>query len=184
MDLSALGIGILTLAALGVLVAATIVARAYLKYRGRRVIVCPDNHAPAAVDVNATRAAVSALGGGGHLRLSDCSRWPEKKSCGQECLAQIEAAPEECLVRTRVTRWYEGKACVFCGRVFAAIPWEHHRPALLDAKSDLVEWQSVRAENLAAVMETHRPVCWDCLITETVRRGRPDLITYRPGRSS
>ena len=184
MDLSALAIGILVLAALGLVIAATLMTRAYLKFRGQRVIVCPDNESPAAVDVDAARAAMSALGGGHHLRLSDCSRWPEKRSCGQECLAQIEAAPEECLVRTRVARWYEEKACVFCGRIFQAIPWEHHRPALLDANDKLVEWQSVRAEDLADILATHRPVCWDCLITETVRRRRPDLITYRPGNPS
>jgi hypothetical protein len=25
-----------------------------------------------------------------HLRLSECSRWPERQGCGQECLSQIE----------------------------------------------------------------------------------------------
>jgi len=98
--------------------AAALALRAWLKYRGDRVIVCPENHRPAGVALDARHAAAVALWNGGELRLSSCSRWPEKSGCGQECLSQIEASPEGCLVRHILTGWYQGKVCAWCGR-----PW-------------------------------------------------------------
>ena len=47
------------------------------------------------------------------LHLKECSRWPERQDCWQDCLQQIKADPENCLVWTIVARWYEGKSCVF-----------------------------------------------------------------------
>lgn len=165
-------------------VAAPVFTVAFLKLRGRRVITCPDNKELAAVEVNAARAAAGVLLGQKTLRLSECSRWPEKQACGQECLAEIESSPAECLVRTKVTRWYKGKACVFCGKLFGEIPWTAHRPALLDPQGELVEWKGLRVETLPEILATHRPVCWDCLVVEAVRRKHPELITYRPGKTN
>src|ERR1044071_7851601 len=82
------------------------------RYRGDRAIVCPENVRPAGVSVDAGRAALTALGGSPQLRLSSCSRWPERAGCGQECLAQIHSSPEDCLVRNIVSRWFAGKKCV------------------------------------------------------------------------
>src|SRR5262245_56288294 len=82
--------------------------RAYVKYRGLRLITCPEIHQPAAVSVNALFAAYTAATLAPLLELKQCSRWPEKRGCGQECLGQIERSPEDCLVRTIVTRWYAG----------------------------------------------------------------------------
>jgi len=96
-------------------------ASAWLKYRGRRVITCPENHRPAGVVVNAGHAAATALGKAPELRLSSCSRWPERAGCGQECLAQVAASPEDCLVRNILTRWYAGKVCASCGRPMGEI---------------------------------------------------------------
>jgi hypothetical protein len=79
-------------------------AKAWWKYRGRRVVTCPENQRPAGVVVNACHAAVTALGKSPELRLSSCSRWPERAGCGQQCLSQIEASPGECLVRNILTK--------------------------------------------------------------------------------
>ena len=72
--------------------------RAYLKWRGERIITCPENQRPAGVLVNTRHVLLMTLEGKSDLRLKSCSRWPERKDCGQECLRQIEAAPEDCLV--------------------------------------------------------------------------------------
>ena len=58
-------------------------ANAWWKYRGRRVITCPENQRPAGVVVDARHAAATALGKAPELRLSSCSRWPERAGCGQ-----------------------------------------------------------------------------------------------------
>jgi hypothetical protein len=157
-----------------------IAARAYFKLRGKRLITCPENEKPAAVNVDAKHAGVEALTGIPHLRLSECSRWPERRNCGQECLKQIELAPESCLVRTIVTKWYEGKNCAICGRPIHDIDWMGHKPALLDPQQKTVHWDAVAAERLPEYFATYAPVCWDCHVAETLRHQHPELITDRP----
>ena len=74
-------------------------ASVWLRFRGTRVITCPENTRPAGVHVDERHAAASPRRGTPTLRLSACSRWPERQGCGQACLAQIEAWPEGCLAR-------------------------------------------------------------------------------------
>ncbi len=58
----------------------------YRTYRDARAVNCPETHARAAVRFNAWRAAWSSLEGPPKLQLSDCTRWPERSDCGQECI--------------------------------------------------------------------------------------------------
>ena len=88
---------ILVLMAGAMVYGAAKVFQTYLNYRGRRVITCPETHAPAAVHVNAAKAARVAMTGKQYIRLDQCSRWPERQNCGQECLSQVHADPESCL---------------------------------------------------------------------------------------
>jgi hypothetical protein len=155
---------------------------AFLAIRGTRVVVCPENREMVAVEVDAARAVRSALGGQRELRLADCTRWPEKAGCGQECLAQIEAAPEACLLRHILTEWYGDKACALCGRRFGEIHWHDHKPALLGPGDSLVEWSAFPPERVLETLATHRPVCWDCRVAESFRREHPELVTERPSR--
>ena len=154
--------------------------RAYLKMRGKRLVVCPETRKYVAVELNAPRAAEKAFFGSPYFRLSDCTRWPERQDCGQECLRQIELAPEECLVKTFVSRWYEGKKCVYCGKPIPAVDWVGHKPALMNEEKKTVYWDSVPPESLPEVFSKCLPVCWDCHITETFRHEHPDMVVDRP----
>lgn len=152
----------------------------YLKMRGTRVVACPENEQPAAVIVAARLAALTAASGREQLRLSSCSRWPEKAGCGQECLKQIEAQPMDCLVRTQVDRWYADKTCAICGKALAEVEWAAHAPALRAPDGHTLEWRDVRPEAMFEVMASHEGVCWDCHVAETFRRQRPDLVLDNP----
>jgi hypothetical protein len=153
---------------------------AFRKYRGKRVVECPETQAPAGVEVDAGHAALTAVLGKPDLRLKECSRWPERQNCGQDCLAQIALAPEDCLVRTMLAKWYVGKSCVFCARDCSEIDWMEHRPTLLGPDGRTVEWQDVASEDLPGVLETHKAVCWNCHVAETFRRQHPDLVIDNP----
>jgi len=155
---------------------------ALLTYRGTRVVTCPENGSVAAVEVDARHAAATAFRRQPELRLAACSRWPEKAGCGQDCLRQIEAAPEDCLVRTMLTRWYAGKTCSYCGKPFGLVHWHDHKPALLALDGRTVEWSQVPPEQVPEALDHDRPVCWNCHIVETFRREHPDLVVDRPGR--
>jgi hypothetical protein len=157
--------------------------RAWADYRGPQVIVCPENHQPAGVNVDLRHAGkTSFFGAEPDLRLSSCSRWPEKAGCGQECLSQLEAAPGECSVRSMLEQWYRDKPCVFCRKTFGEIRWHDHKPSLVDAEGSFVEWGEIPAEKLPEMLNTHFPVCWNCDTIERFRRDNPDLVTDISGR--
>lgn len=154
--------------------------KAYLKWRGTRLIVCPEARKPAAVEVDAGYTALLAPITARGLRLRNCSRWPEWKDCGQDCLHEIEAAPEDCLVRTILTQWYEGKKCALCAKTFGEIKWLDRKPALIIPGKPSREWSEIPPEEIWNVLDTAMAVCWDCHIAETFRRRYPELVVDRP----
>jgi hypothetical protein len=158
--------------------------RACSKYRGTRAVACPETWKPAIVEVDALHASLTSIVGRPDIRLENCSRWPLKNQCGQECLANLDVAPGECLVSGVLMRWYRGKNCVYCGKPAEELHWMDHKPALLSPEGELVEWSGVPLENLSIVLKTHLPVCWDCYIAQSFRRDHPDLVVYRPWRYS
>lgn len=153
--------------------------RAYFEYRGKRLITCPETHKTEAVEVSARDAAVGAFLTEPTVRLRECSRWPERQDCGQECLQQIEIDPANCLVWNIVSHWYEGKSCAFCRKPIAPLHHLDHAPALLGPDHKTVEWKELQPQQLPEIMETHRPVCWNCHIAETFRRTHPELVVNR-----
>jgi hypothetical protein len=65
------------------------VVPAYRTYARRSVVICPETGVATGVKVDAARVARSAWLGPLDLRLKSCTRWPERSSCGQECLSQL-----------------------------------------------------------------------------------------------
>jgi hypothetical protein len=152
---------------------------AFIKFRGKRVITCPETREPAAVEVNTGHAALTALLGDPDLKLKSCSRWPEREDCGQECLLQVRLSPEDCLVRTMLDDWYRGRTCVLCRLKFGDIHWSDHKPAMLSPAGSIVEWRDVSPELLPRVFETHLPVCWSCAVTRLLLQSHPEIAVDR-----
>lgn len=167
--------------AVGIAVYAGIALRAWVRFRGTRVVVCPENHHTAAVEVDPSQAAVSALMGSPDLSLRTCSRWPEKEDCGQECLAQIEAAPDETRVTSVFERWSAERACAMCGQPMV-IQRHGHQSAVMDlTRPDhpTLEWATIDPTELPERLKTLAPVCWNCHVAESFRRLHPDLVVDR-----
>ena len=154
-------------------------ARRYTKYRGVRVITCPENRKAAGVVIDAWHAAATMIHSAPELRLQFCTRWPERADCGQECIGQIEAAPEDCLLRNILARWYLGKNCALCNEPFGEVHWADHKPALMNPEGITIEWPHVAAEEVFGILHTHRPVCWRCHITRTFFKEHPELVLDR-----
>jgi hypothetical protein len=171
---------IVATAALCVLYLLIIAARAYQRFHGAMVVTCPETHQPAAVAVDATHAALTAMVEATELRLTQCSRWPERQQCGQECLREIELAPENCLVRTILRQWYEGKSCVLCSKPIAPIHSWDHKPGLIAVDGTVTDCTAVPAEHLQEALTTYRAVCWSCEVTEEFRRRNPGLVIEKP----
>lgn len=152
----------------------------FSKFSGSRAVTCPDNGKRVFVEVDAMHATLTNALSHPDIRLQNCSRWPLNKDCGQECLVNLDVAPEDCLVSGVLMRWYNGKICVYCRKKFQEINWTDHKPALRTPKGTLIEWGEVTVEDVPMVLETHFPVCWDCYIAQSFRRDHPDLVVYRP----
>ncbi len=163
----------------GIYLALRALGSSYLKFRGTRVITCPETKEPAAVKLDALRATAMEALGAPELRLRECTRWPERRNCGQECLQEIEKAPQDCLVLNILSRWYQGKTCVYCGKPLGEIHWAEHKPALRSPEGITVEWYEVSPEKVPAVLASHQPICWDCHIAQTFRKQFPDRVVDR-----
>jgi hypothetical protein len=157
----------------------TLALRAYLRYRGERLVTCPETHKPAAVRVDVAKVASTLLIGKQEIRLDHCSRWPEKRNCGQECLSQVNADPQHCLVWNIVAEWYKGKSCAYCQKPFGEIHWHERHPAVLSPERIAKQWNEIPAEQLPGVFATHLPVCWNCYIAETFRRQNGEKVLDR-----
>ena len=154
---------IVTVAAIGVYLLYRLYssAKTYFQFRGKRLVKCPETHKTVAVELDAKGAAREAFAHKPRLQLSECTRWPERKDCGQECLAEIAMSPSDCLVRNIVIDWFEDKKCVYCGKSIAEIKewWVDHKPALLTPEREIVVWNEFAAEQLPELFEKCEPVC-------------------------
>jgi len=155
------------------------VVRLWWKYRGARVITCPENQRPAGIFVDAGHAAAKPFATTPPLRLSACSRWPERAACGQQCLSQVAAAPEDCLVRHILVEWYAGKQCVSCGTPFGEIPLAGAKPAVFCADNKSVEWSEIPADRLPETLAAASPICFACHMGNTLVRTHPELAVDR-----
>ena len=154
--------------------------RTYFNFRGKRLVTCPETHKTTAVNVSASEVALGTFFNEPTLRLNQCSRWPERQDCGQECLQEIEADAENCLVWRIVAKWYEGKTCVFCHKPIGQLSHMDHAPALLGPDFKTAEWREISPEELPEVFAKYQPVCWNCHVAESFRRLHPELIVERP----
>jgi hypothetical protein len=154
--------------------------RAYSRYRGIKIVTCPETGRPAVVEIDALHASMTSTVGSPDIRLENCWRWPLKEQCGQECLTDLDVAPGQCLVSGVLMRWYRGKHCVYCGKPFEELHWADHKPALQSPEGALVRWNGVSVENLSMVLETHLAVCWNCYIAQSFRLNHPEMVVYRP----
>ena len=157
--------------------------RSFSKYRGSRIVTCPETKKPAIVEVDSLHASLTSTVGLPDIRLEECSRWPIKEQCGQECLTDLDVTPKRCLVSGVLMRWYHDKKCVYCGEGFSELHWVDHRPALLSPDGKLAGWNEVNLDKLRNVLETYSPVCWDCYVAQKFRLDHPDLVVFRPWRN-
>jgi hypothetical protein len=146
----------------------------FLKYRGLRVVTCPETDDGAAVTLDAVYAALT-----GDLAVSNCSRWPERAGCAESCLCEIADSPEDCLLRSIVRAWYEGKSCAACGRAIATA-WHDAPPAILHSDGTTREWKDVPPAQLPAALRTGWPLCWQCNNVMELERLHPGSVTRRP----
>jgi hypothetical protein len=146
----------------------------YYKNRGRQSVTCPDSGEAVDVEVDHKYAFWTALRGQEHSRLLSCARWPDKGSCGQECLEQIDPSPEN--IERLLSKWYEGKTCAICTRALSPSDWRRSRLALLNDEQKLFELRDMYLDELQQTLQQMRPLCWNCHQEERTRQAIPQRV--------
>jgi hypothetical protein len=151
----------------------------YEQYAGSRVVICPENKRQVAVSIDALHAAVTGLSKTPEIRLSDCTRWPERRKCGQECLPQaLETSPYELgevQVRTKKIYHLPILLAAFAGYILGAV-WHSHwlfRERWVTALGldgaqvkDLVAWYSPHLLSTAVCLLFAYGVAWLLAVRE------------------
>jgi len=73
-------------AAAVLIVIAPVVGGAYLRYRRRQVVACPETGTAATIEVDALHAARTAFPGPPDVRVTFCSHWPTLEGCDEACV--------------------------------------------------------------------------------------------------
>ena len=159
--------------------------RAYFTYKGKRLITCPETHQPEAVDVAAGEAAVGAFLAEPTIHLKECSRWPERQNCGQECLSQIEIGPANCLVWNIVSHWYEERNCALCHKPIGRLHHLDHAPA---SDSTMRGWNGityrVTGKPRAMQIDLQEPLQIDSVLQDGRKVGSAAMATRTSSRSA
>jgi hypothetical protein len=152
--------------------------RTWIRFRGVRVVTCPECRRPAAVTVDVGRAMVSAVRERADVRIDACSRWPERRGCGETCVPQIEASTEETRAKTIAARFFKDRRCVICGRRIGPLKPGPLQPGFMNSITrEAVPWFDVPAQDLSDAILERRPLCADCTLAESSRHPWP--VTYR-----
>lgn len=69
-----------------------VVADTFSRLRGRRAVTCPETRGPAEIKLDARGAAFWSAFGKRLVRVKNCTLWPRKQECQEQCLK--ESRPE------------------------------------------------------------------------------------------
>jgi hypothetical protein len=150
--------------------------QSYFKNRGRRQVVCPDDHQRVEVEVDPKFALQAAMRGRDESRVQTCTHWPERSECEQECLAQVEATPYS--LELLFKKWFKGKRCTICSRTLTPSDWRFGRMGFLNEEFKLIELRQLDFTELGSMDEPKRPLCWTCHQQEKQRQAAPMHIGW------
>ena len=68
----------------------------------------------------------------------------------------------------QLEQFFEGKECAACSLPISSVHSDELRPGLLNARThEAIAWDHIPAANLSTTLESHVPICSNCLVVET-----------------
>lgn len=160
-----------------------IAIRTAYRFRGKRVVVCPETRQPAGVTVNLGHAATTAVWEKPDVRLNSCSRWPERADCDQPCTVQIEREPVETRTRIIATHAFEGKACAICRKPIEKPNAGILQPGFINPATRVVKvWSEIEPAFLPEATTHDLPLCPNCTVAEAFCQRFPERVTEKAPR--
>ena len=94
--------------------------------------------------------------------------------------APVKRNPHDAAMTAQLKHYFEGKECATCSQPIPPVHAFEPRPGLLHARThEAIAWDDIPSDNLSETLESHLPICSNCLITETFRRQHPELVVER-----
>jgi hypothetical protein len=174
---------VMLLIALVLAVYAGIALVTWVRFRGTRVITCPETKKPAAVKVDIGHAAATAIWERADVKLAGCSRWPERQGCDEGCVPQIVDGHGETRAKTVAAHFFERKRCAICQHEIAPIHSGTLQPGLLHPVThEASAWDEIPAQDLPDAFVARYAICGNCTVAESFRRRFPDRVVERAPR--
>ncbi len=88
--------------------------------------------------------------------------------------------PHDAAMTAQLKHFFEGKQCAACSRPIPPVHAGQVHPGLLNpSTNEAIAWNDIPAAGLATMLESHLPICSNCLTIETLRREHPELVVDR-----
>ena len=156
-----------------------IAVRTWIRFRGMRVVTCPETRRSAGVAVDIGHAMFSKVWEGADVRIATCSRWPDRRGCEETCVRQIQASVDGTRARTIAARFFQGRRCAICQRRIEPLGRSTSQPGFMNPVTrEVVAWIHVPPQNLPDAISSRRALCPDCTVAESSRH---PLAATRPG---
>jgi hypothetical protein len=93
----------------------------------------------------------------------------------------VEVKPRHDAATTaQLKQFFQGKQCAGCSRPIPPVHAWEQRPGLRNANThEAIAWEDIPAADLSTTLESHVPLCSNCVIVETFNRQYPDLVVDR-----
>jgi hypothetical protein len=92
----------------------------------------------------------------------------------------VKSNPHDAATTAQLRHFFEGRPCAACSRPIPPMHAGELRPGLLNATTrEAIGWNDIPAANLSTTLQSHVPICSNCLILETLRRQNPELVVDR-----
>jgi hypothetical protein len=157
-----------------------IATRTWLHVHGSRVVICPETQKPVAVKVDVGHAVATAVWEKPDLKLTSCTRWPERAGCDQPCVRQIESEPSETSPKMIAGHFFTKEKCAICRKPIEAPSAMTLQPGFMDPATHKVQsWEEVSPQDLPAAIATRHALCANCTLAETFRQRFPERVTDR-----
>jgi len=165
----------LTLACLLLLMQALWAREIYAHHRGSRAVTCPETHRQVAVSFDAFHAAVTGLRGKCDLRLAECTLWPARIRCAQQCIPEARQTTVytqgEAAAKEKKIYHLPVLIAAFAAFVFGAVwhsaylfraPWREAFGLTRPELRQMVWWWSPHLLSIATCLLFAYGVAWLC----------------------
>jgi hypothetical protein len=93
----------------------------------------------------------------------------------------VEKKPRHDAATTaRLKQFFEGKQCAVCKKPIPPVHAFELRPGLMNPTThDAIAWDDIPPASVSTLLESHVPICSNCVLVEKMRQKHPERVVDR-----